>query len=97
MGNEMLGTRSAHDNLKRKFMDTLLTSLEAVIDRELARHEQGLVLPYEPSVVSFVRGVYFLTLAQVTNPVAHQMAWRALERIKEEDNSTTERSSSSTS
>ena len=83
--------------LKRKFMESLMSSIEAVIDREFVKYDMGLVLPYEPAVVSFVRGVYFLTVAQVTNPIAHQMAWRALERIKSEDNSNTDRSSSSSS
>lgn len=75
---------------KRNFLDTLMENIEKVIDREMEKFDNGQTLPNEPSVVSFVRGVYFLTLAKFTNPIAHQMAWRAVERISVEDNSITD-------
>lgn len=88
---------SKYEEVKQNFLSALSESIELVIDRELEKFDNGYMLPAEPAVVSFVRGLYYLTLAEFTNPLAHHIAWRALERIRVDDNSTTALSTSSSS
>src|SRR6476620_6748047 len=71
---------------KHELKTVINESLDELLDNELERFHRQCEDSERRSgltIFSFIRGVYYLTLAKFTNPVAYRMAWRVMGKLEE--------------
>lgn len=59
---------------------------EEIVDSQFEAFNEGRIKP-SLTVISFLKGLYYLTFAKFTNPHAHAMAWTVIEKLRQEPDS----------
>jgi hypothetical protein len=80
---------------KHRFKKQLEKNIDRVLDEELKDFKDGTRKPTY-SIMNFVRGLYYLTIAKFTNPVSYEIAWKMVDKLSEPGYSATTDIASST-
>jgi len=67
-------------NVAIKLNDTF----DKLLDNEVALFSKSKTTPAK-HISSFFTGIYFLTVAKFTNPLAYKIAWRLVDKLKTEE------------
>lgn len=65
---------------KKKLVESFQLALDEVVDEELHFY---LLQKKSNGMGSYVRGIYYLTLAKFLNPTAYHMAWRVIDKLED--------------
>ncbi len=66
---------------KTEMKKDLNKAIDALLDEELHFYKRTHA---SPNFMSYVRGIYYLTIAKFLNPTAYNMAWRLIEKMRED-------------
>jgi len=67
---------------KSLFKKHLQSNIDRLVDKELQHIHDGTAKP-QNSLLNFIRGLYYLTIAKFTNPIAYQIAWQTMAKLNE--------------
>lgn len=67
---------------KLRFKKHFEKNVDRVLDDELKHYKDG-SRKASFTIMNFVRGLYYLTIAKFTNPIAYQIAWKMVEKLSD--------------
>lgn len=85
--NQLENVTERFEEYKQQMKDDFAVTVDEVLENEIEQYcarrpRQG----YGFSFASYIRGLYYLTFARFTNPLAYRMAWEVLRKMQEREN-----------
>ena len=77
--DESISLKTHKIEVKMKINDVVDHMLEEEVELYPIRYDDKF------SLGCWISGVYYLTIARITNPLAYKMAWRLVEKLKQHD------------
>lgn len=78
-------TAAQIEDYKQQMKDEFNQAVDEILDNEIESHCQCGHNRRPFSFMSYIRGLYYLTFAKFTNPLAHRMAWQVLKKMQERE------------